>query len=112
EQQERLELRCEEAGPRRIRERERRERVEHAPAPHPLAEIRLDAENRDDDLGRDAVALARGGDLLGVGAPELDAAPDALRSEKDRAVLVPRQHALRGPRDRLENLLLDLDARE
>src|SRR5690606_20298205 len=55
EQQKGLELACEKAGAWRIRECERRERIEHAMVAHALTEERFDPDDRHDNLWSDAV---------------------------------------------------------
>ena len=88
-----LELVAEEVAavlaPAREVERQRRQRVDDAKVAHLPAEDRLDADDADDDLGRNAV------DLLGlrqpalVAAPEGDAGADPHRLDEAGAVRGP-----------------------
>ena len=82
---------CGRIAARRIVERERRERIEHAVAARDAAVQRFDADDGDDVFRRHA---ALGGDALeglAVLLPELHAVGDALLGEEALAILPPRR---------------------
>ena len=89
EKQELLQLAPEEGGAARIVEGERGERVEHPIVADVLAVERLDAEDRDDDLGRHSVALLGPREVALVGAPVRDAGRHARGREERPRIDVP-----------------------
>jgi len=91
---------------RRVIERERRERIEHAVVPGDAPVLGLDAENRHQVFGGDLIAA---GDLLErilVVEPEMGALADALLGQEVLAVLPPRRHLLGGTGHDLDDLRL------
>jgi hypothetical protein len=85
QQEQLLQLGAEERLARRIVERERGERVERLVLADVAAVERLDAHDRDDDLGRHAVFRAQRLERVALGPVERDALVDALLAEEQRA---------------------------
>jgi hypothetical protein len=88
-QQELGELPAEVVGAPRIVERQRRQRVDRPVGAGIAAVERLDADDRDDDLGRHAERLLGARERRLVRRQERDAFADPLRRQELRRVFVP-----------------------